>query len=419
MKRSLTQPRWMALIIGIGFVAPAQTQTAWDSNAVRYKGDSVWQQAAVAALNRHLPADSGYWVLGPINLSADLPDTTDLVATTLRLIAPNPRASRNLVRRLWLPTGGVALEELQPSDTLPHELPPGYMGRFLQGTIVGERVYVQVFTIQEHRWLLWAQRAQIADIRERVVGPLARYSEAVGRYLAAIDSGSVSTHAPTAAQYGLDKGFDLFAEPALPVIRTRQGYLDLLAANASFTLADVVTDVEGFVPGPRLMTLLEELAEDVLFLNKVGDPALQRRFRTFRESLGRWVGYPVLSSRLFSRLQPGRYIYTTDRYGMIRVARVPMDRSSAPGPGMTTAVLAMGEPVQVAGEMLLVRNPGEPLRIAELNIRSEDYFFSNRSLSLYGDVQDRSDRYMRAVGHVLQALETAHVSREGILVRKF
>ncbi|MGD2218509.1 MAG: hypothetical protein PVJ64_17255, partial [Gemmatimonadales bacterium] len=106
----------------------ALTQDAWDPNAVTYEGPSSWQQAAVAALNRHLPTDSGYFVLGPIDLNADLPDTTDLVRSTFRIIAADPRRSARVTRHLWVPTGGVALEELQPSDTLAHVLPPGYAG---------------------------------------------------------------------------------------------------------------------------------------------------------------------------------------------------------------------------------------------------------------------------------------------------
>ncbi|NIW37831.1 MAG: hypothetical protein GWN32_15465, partial [Gemmatimonadetes bacterium] len=111
-----------------------------------YPGPSSWQRAAAATLNRHLPTDSGFFVLGPLDLDADRPDTTDLVRTTLRIVAPNPRASRSVTRRLWFPTGGVALEELQPADTLPHEPPPGYLGRFVKGTVAGDSVMIQVFT---------------------------------------------------------------------------------------------------------------------------------------------------------------------------------------------------------------------------------------------------------------------------------
>ena len=63
--------------------------------------------------------------------------------------------------------------------------------------------------------------------------------------------------------------------------------------------------------------------------------------------------------------------------------------------------------------------PGGLLRVAELNIRSEEYFFSNRSLTLYPDVQERSDRYMLAVGHVLKALDMARMPREGVLISKY
>ncbi|UCC72995.1 MAG: hypothetical protein JSV86_00025 [Gemmatimonadota bacterium] len=392
---------------------------SWDPNAVLYEGPSSWQQAAVAALNRHLPTDSGYFVLGPIDRTADLPDTTDLVRTTLRIIAPDPRGSSRVTRRLWLPTGGVALEELQPSDTLPHDLPPGYLGRFLKGTIVGESVLIQVFTVREFRWLLWAQRAQVAGITEVVNGPVARYSAAVAGYLAAVDSGLPTSGPPRAVEYGLDPTYELYDLPPEPVVRDRQGYLRLLDENRAFTLGDALRDVYGFVPGPDLIGWVEEQADPVLFTNKDGEAALQQRYREYEQSDGHWIGYPVLTAQSLSRLRPGRYIYVADRYGVIRVARTSMPGFDTSGAAITHALLAHGEPLRAAGEMVLASDPGEPLRVAELNVHSEEYFFSNRSLTLYDDVEQRSDRYVAAIGHVLKGLELARLPRDDVLIRKF
>ena len=401
----------------VGTPASVRSQTTWDPNAIAYEGPSSWQQAAVAALNRHLPTDSGYFVLGPLNLDSDLPDTLDLVRTTLRIIAPDPSTSRNLARRLWLPTGGVALEELQPSDTLPHELPPGYSGRFLKGTIVGERVYVQAFTIQEHRWLLWAQRAQIADIRDQVAGPLARFSRAVGRYLAAVDSGRPTPGPPVAAEYGLEPLFDLYHQPPEPVIRGRAGYLDLLARNRAFSLGGV-SGVYGLVAGPGLMSRLEEEAEPALFRNKEGEVALQHRYRDFSDSGGSWAGRPILTPETLSRLVPGVYAYIVDRYGFIRVGAVSRGGSSQGGV-VTPALLAHGDPVHVAGELVVRADSAGFPRVREVSVNSEEYFFSNLSSSLYADVQERSDRYVRALAHFLRALEAARIPRDRVLLRKF
>jgi hypothetical protein len=394
-------------------------QVAWDPNVVVYEGPSSWQQAAVAALNRHLPTDSGYFVLGPIDLGADLPDTTDLVRSTLRIIAPDLRTSGRVTRRLWVPTGGVALEELQPSDTLIHEMPPGYAGRFLKGTIVGERVFVQVFTVRQHRWLLWAQRAQVAGITELVNGPVARYSAAVARYLVMADSGLATPGPPRAIEYGLDPTYELYDQPPEPVIRDQEGYSRLLEENRDFTLGDAVRDVYGFVPGPSLIPWVEEQADPVLFTNKDTEAALQHRYRDYETSGGGWLGYPILAPASLSSLRPGRYFYIADRYGVIRVARTSMSGFDMGGAAITHALLAHGEPLRAAGEMVLAREPGEQIRITELNIRSEEYFFSNRSLTLYDDVEQRSDRYVAALGHVLRGLELARLPRDDVLIRKF
>lgn len=393
-------------------------QTAWDPNAVAYETVPAWQQAAVATLNRHLPTDSGFWVLGPLDLGVDLPDTMDLVRTTLRIIAPDLRGSRSITQRLWMPTGGVALEELQPSDTLPHELPPGYPGRFLEGTIVGEHTLVQVLTVPEHRWLLWAERTEVTAIRQAVSGAVARYSNAVAEYFAAMDSGHATAKAPRASAYGLAATFDLYAEPPAPVVRDRQGYLELLGEHRALTLDGEVRDVYGFVPSPRLATRLEELADDVLFINRSGEPALQRSYREFIDSGGTWSGRPVLTSESISGLPPGRYVFAVDRYGFIRVG--PLGAyGSTEGPLASAAVLAHGDPVRVAGQMTLSGNPGTPPKITELNVNAEDYFFSNLSLSLYEDVEGRSDRYVAQLGHALRALDQARIPRDDILIRKY
>jgi len=393
------------------------SQTAWDPNAIAYEGPSAWQQAAAAALNRHLPTDSGFFVLGPLDLSADLPDTTDLVRTTIRILAPDPRASRGVTRRLWVPTGGVALEELQPSDTLPHELPPGYPGRFLKGTIVGEDVLVQVFTVQEHRWLLWARRAQIADITEEVSGPVADYARAVTRYLAAVDSGQEVSGPPSASQYGLESLYDLYSQPPAAVIRDRQGYLSLLERHRTFTLGSEVKDVYGFVPGPVLLAWMEEQAGGVLFPNRDGEVSLQYRYRDFQQAGGDWTGRPLLTATVLPRLHPGRYVFVVDRYGFLRVGSI--DRTAIPiSSDATAAMLAHGDQVLVAGTLLLSAEQG-PIRVREIDINSEEYFFSNLSMSLYQDVEDRSDRYVISLGHALKALDLGRVPRDDIVLKKF
>lgn len=403
------------LFVALGSLA----QGLWDPNAVAYDGPSSWQQAAVASLDRHLPTDSGYFVLGPLDLRADLPDTTDLVRSTLRIVAPDPRAAGRVTRYLWVPTGGVALEELQPADTLAHDLPPGYAGRFLKGTIVGERVFVQVFTVREHRWLLWAQRTQVAGITKPVSGPVARYSVAVAHYLALADSGLANPGPPRAIEYSLDPSYDLYAQPPEPVVRDREGYTRLLEENRAFSLGDAVRDVYGFVPSPSLGAWLEEQADPVLFSNKDTELALQRRYRDYETSGGGWLGYPVLTPASLAGLRPGRYLYVADRYGVIRVARSSMSGFDVGGAAITHALLAHGEPLRAAGEMVLAREPGGPLKVTEVNIRSEEYFFSNRSLTLYDDLEQRSDRYVAAIGHVLRGLELAHVPHDDVLIRKF
>jgi hypothetical protein len=393
-------------------------QTAWDPNALPYEDPPTWQAAAVAALNRHLPTDSGYWVLGPLNLSVDLPDTTDLVRTTVRILAPDQPGARSITQRLRLPTGGVALEELQPSDTLPHELPPGYPGRFVKGSIVGEHVLVQVFTINEHRWLLWAQRVEVAGIREPAAGPVARYSRAVAEYLQAADQGQGRLQPPRAAEYGLDPTYDLYAQAPEPVVRAPEGYLGLLSRNRAFTLDEQVRNVLGLIPGPELVEWLYGEAPSVLFLDKDSEAALQHRYRDYSAAGGRWTGLPILRAAALESLSAGRYIYVVDRYGVVRIGPAPGSGAEA-DQTLSAALLAQGEPVRAAGELRLVAEPRQPLAVGAADIGSPEYFFSNLSLTLYEDVEERSDRYVLALGHLLKALDDARVPRDGILLRKF
>lgn len=408
----------MTAALLLGTTARAHGQAGGSEDVVPYAAPPSWQRAAIAELDRRLPTDSGYWALGPLDVAADAPDTTNLVRSTLRIIVPDGDASRSIARRLWVPTGGIALQELQPGDTLPVQPPPGYTGRFLRGTLVGQPVYVQVFTVQAHRWLLWAEQVLVTQGADTVRGPIVRYSEAVGRYLTGLSSGSSST-APAARDFDLAPGFDLFAELPAPVIRDRAGYEGLLAQNRAFALDDRVKDVYGIVPAPPLEKWLEGEVNEVLRRDQEGEAGLQRRYRDYRAAGGIWTGLPVLSPETLARLRPGRYAYAVDRYDVIRVGRLPAsgDTSAAT---ITPALLVHGEPVRVAGELTVGLGPDGRPRLTELDIRSEEYLFSNLSLSIYDDVSRRSDDYLQGmVGHVLRALDAAGLSRDNLLIRKF
>ncbi len=128
---------------------------------------------------------------------------------------------------------------------------------------------------------------------------------------------------------------------------------------------------------------------------------------------------PILDAAGLERLSPGRYVYVVDRYGVARVARAPESGLEADGAQVSAALLAHGDPVRVAGALTLVAGPDRPLGVGAANIGSAEYFFSNLSLTLYEDVEERSDRYVLALGHLLQALEAGRVPREGILLRKY
>jgi hypothetical protein len=275
---------------------------------------------------------------------------------------------------------------------------------------------VQVFTVQEHRWLLWAQRVQLAGVQRRMTGPVARYSNAVTGYLTAVDSGR-SALRPRASAFGLEPLYELYAPLPEPVVREREGYLSLLNNHRAFKLGDVIGDVYGFIPAPALMPRLQETSDAVLFPNKEGEAALQYSYESYEGSGGLWSGYPLLTAESLAGLRPGRYVYVTDRYWVVRVGSVP----TVPQPmtHATPALLAHGDPVLAAGELLITAEPGSGLRVAEVSILSEEYFFSNRSLTLYDDVERRSDRYVAAIAHVLKGLEQAGVSTEGVLIRKF
>jgi hypothetical protein len=396
----------------------ASSQAGGDPSTIPYDTPSSWQQAAAVTLVRQLPTDSGYFVLGPLDPAAELPNPSNLLASTLRIITPDRRASRNLTRRLWLPTGGVALEELQPADTLPHPLPLGYPGRFVKGTVAGQPVLLQVFTVQEHRWLLWARRVMVDRLRDETTGPLARYSVAIGWYLAALDSGAATVAPPRASDHGLDPVFDLYAPPPGPVIRERRGYESLLEENRAFSIEGIAEGVYGFVPGPAAVRRLEEGAAPLLYASKDGELALQHRYREYQEAGGRWTGHPVLSAATLAALRPGRYVYAADRYGLIRVSRVRA--SGGPVAGQISAVLLVhGDPVRAAGELVLEAGADGALGVVELSVRSEEYFFSNLSLTVYEDVERRSDGYVAALGHVLKGLELARVPHRDVLIRKF
>ena len=126
---------------------------------------------------------------------------------------------------------------------------------------------------------------------------------------------------------------------------------------------------------------------------------------------------PVLSPETFQRLRPGRYLYVVDRFGFMRVA--PATQGSVGDGILSAAMLAHGEPVRAAGQVVLEPSTDRSLAVSAIDIGSQEYFFSNRSLTLYSDVEERSDRYVQALGHGLAALEAGRIPYSGILLRKF
>jgi hypothetical protein len=300
--------------------------------------------------------------------------------------------------------------------------PAGYRGALVVARIDDTDHIIQLLTIQQLRWLIWAKPYLDGAGLDNEGGQRSKYFIAVSDYLYAIDDGDFGAVPPKAVDYGLDPSMDFYAEPPDYVIEGYDNYKNFLARHAAIH-TDFANGVEAFIPGDSLLRALESGAPREAFPNKEL-PMLQAEYGKFFERGGTTTIMQTLTRESFDTLPAGDYFFGVGLDGTVRIGRELLREEVArieaetgrKAPRANHAFLFPGEPLLAAGAIYIERDSLPHL--ADISAQSGHYFYSNVSATVREDIAVRSDHYLLTLGHLFSALDSLGIAYEPPLVRK-
>jgi hypothetical protein len=373
-----------------------------------------------SALRECLTEEQGYIVVGPLDPRVTESESPSYYHT-VRVICPNLESqagAANLLaaRAIFSIKNSFSFVEKPSADALP-----GYRGILLDLTFEDKPYDVQLQTLQQLRFLLWAKDNLISPPNPDQIEPLKKYAAAVSEYLFLMDKQKFDTPSPKAVEFGLPESADIYAPAPAYVIEGYKNYKDFL-----FSHAEIVTDFTkgflGFVPTDSTLARLKSKTAATAYPNKEA-PLLQEEFKKFVERGGLMSSMRTLTKALFDSLQPGEYFFAVGINGTVRfgreltreeVAKIE-ETGKKPARG-NHAFLFPGEPIMTAGAFFIgCDSPGQ---ITAINTQSGHYFYSNITSTIREDISERSDSYFVTVGHMLMALDNLGIDYNGAVISK-
>jgi hypothetical protein len=300
--------------------------------------------------------------------------------------------------------------------------PDGYRGAIASMIWQGEEIAVQLNTIQQTRWLVWARETLLDEGLDVNRKRLRRYAEEVSDYLYRIDTGYVDAPAPQASEFDLPETVDFYAPPPPYVIEGYENYKAFLHEHAGIS-TEFAHGVLAFMPNDSLLDILKSIAPTVAYPNKEA-PMLQHEYRKFFARGGDPLIIKTLTPQTLQSLQPGEYFFAVGLDGSIRYGRELLreeverieEETGKKVPRANHAFLFPGEPILTAGAFFI--DNASPPRIAHVNAHSGHYFYSNVTPTIREDIAERSDDYLLTLGHLFRALDRLGIPYDSILVSK-
>lgn len=368
------------------------------------------------------PERDGYFVTGPLDPLSDSATEWNELFHSLRIICSNWPAFESAAKKLAI-TDQFDIQRyqrfVQQADTTNKYGYRGFLATILWN---GQLVTVQVNTIHQTRWLIWAKANLGDNVDESEMASRSEYSIMISDYFHALDQGNPNASPPGAVDFGLGESVDLFAPPPEYVIEGYDNYMDYLHSYSSIT-ADFARGIVAFVPSDSLLNEMKEHAPLSAFPNKEA-PMLQHEYRKFFKRGGDATTLETLTRERFDRLESGEYFFAvginrTIRFGRElsrkEVTRIE-EETGRKAARANHAFLFPGEPILTAGAFF-VSNDSVP-RLVEVNAQSGHYFYSNISSTIRDDIAIRSDRYLLTLGHFFLALDSLGIPHDGVLIRK-
>jgi hypothetical protein len=379
---------------------------------------------------------AGYTVAGPLDPGSSSGTKTDLLYRVPRVICSTRELAHRAVRTLQTAPASIQVSSSLKMESFGAAALPGVLLGFDWN---GRDTAVLVTTYQTVRWLIWWRRVQRMPEAESWGEKLPTYASAVAVYLDAVDDGITSPvpstsstmrlrvvgeppEPPRATGYGLPEVADLYPPRPDYVIEGYQNYKDYLRdhANIETWFADGILS---FVPGDSLLEVLKSGAPNVAWPNKEA-PLVQHEFRKYFQRGGNLYEINTLTNSRLAALAEGEYFYAVGLNGKIRFGfetpREEVERleeeTGRKIPRANHAFLFPGEPVLTAGAFFVERTPNA--RIVTVNTQSGHYFYSNVTKTVRHDIAVKSDRYLLTIGHFFNALDSAGITYDDVLISK-
>lgn len=376
------------------------------------------QQADVQKLLEAIVSDtSGCFISGPLMPpSDDYPD----VYTQVRVVCRDLQSCERSVASLMSDNRLAVTDQRAYLDTAAAQ-PPGFRGLQLSFIWHDSTLTVTALTVQQVRFLIWAERSLLVDTLAIYRDELTSFAYAVSEYLYGLDLDRDSVAEPSPTTFGLPEAVGLYAPDPEYVIQGYQNYKDFLKANSEIH-TDYASGILAFVPGDSLLAVVKEGAPDAAFPNKEA-PRLQEEYREFFERGGDPGVMQTLSREGFDTLVPGEYFFAVALDGQVRFGReLPREEvrkiekeTGRQVPRANHAFLFPGEPVLTAGAFFIENGP----RLAAVNAQSGHYFYSNVTRTIREDISQYSDYYLSTIGHFFEALDSLGIAYNGVSISKF
>jgi len=375
-------------------------------------------------LQQHLesffPESDGYFVTGPLDPFYAGDEDVELLYHTVRVICPDVQRLEETI--IYAKSAKFFDNVREWIDDARSSDPDGYRGAIASMNWQGNEFKVQLNTVQQTRWLIWAQETLLNENLDVNRKRLRRYAEAVSDYLYEIDRGNRDAEAPQASEFDLPSNVDLYAPPPPYVIEGYENYKAFLHDHASIS-TEFAHGVLAFMPNDSLLDVLKAIAPTAAYPNKE-EPMLQHEYRKFFARGGDPLVIHTLTPQSLQSLQAGEYFFAvgldnTIRYGreLLREEVERIERETGQKvPRANHAFLFPGEPILTAGAFFV---EGEShARIAHVNAHSGHYFYSNVTPTIREDIAERSDDYLLTLGHLFRALDRLGIPYDSVLVSK-
>jgi hypothetical protein len=422
-----------ASLVAAAMFAPAPAESQLAGKQPDNLNESK-QYELIKALEAMFPESKGFRVNAPLGPVGGTPGDLARLVGAFRVIVPQDVTVTQGAQKLISGSSPfVRYVDIEQDTGFRPEIPVGYAGVPVTAKFGNKIVDVQFLTVNMDRWLIWARECYFPIWKGDRDTPIQEYAAAVSQYLRKYDFGDEGVPPLETSTYGAPKNADLFGgyDPKRHEAQTFQE-ISQSCKEMDLDIADGVTD---FTAGERAVEWLVDHRGKSEFRDR-SQADLQQAFYNFANE-GRDVReLRALTPQNLEEVEPGRYFYAVDVYGRARFGRMHW----TPDQGQQgiwrerlksyECLLFPGEPIVAAGEFQIATDDGAleanldgaaapTRRLASVNAFSSYYYYRPDENDLEGQIEGKSDDYVKNIGHLFKALQDMGVDIREPRISKF